>query len=101
MSDVKQCGQCGRPIPPGTLFGQCPDCLFRLAGCAPEKPVDGFQPKERRFGDYILNRQLGSGGMGIVYEAMQISLNRTVALKFIRDSLVASPDLLRRFTIEA
>ncbi len=56
---------------------------------------------DRHFGDYILGRQLGSGGMGIVYEARQVSLNRTVALKFIRDSQVASPVTLRRFTIEA
>jgi serine/threonine protein kinase len=57
--------------------------------------------KERRFGDYVLGRQLGSGGMGVVYEAHQTSLNRKVALKFIRDSQVASPALLRRFAIEA
>ena len=64
-------------------------------------PEDGFPRGERRFGDYILQRQIGSGGMGIVYEATQISLNRKVALKFIRDSQVASATLLRRFTIEA
>ena len=57
--------------------------------------------KERRFGDYVLGRQLGSGGMGVVYEAHQASLNRNVALKFIRDSQMASPTLLRRFAIEA
>jgi len=60
-----------------------------------------FKPQDRRFGDYILGAQLGSGGMGVVYEARQISLNRKVAIKFIRDSQVASPTLLRRFTIEA
>jgi serine/threonine protein kinase len=64
-------------------------------------PEDGFARGQRRFGDYILQRQIGSGGMGVVYEATQVSLNRKVALKFIRDSQIASATLLRRFTIEA
>ena len=38
----------------------------------------------RRFGDYVLLRVLGKGGMGLVFEARQISLNRTVALKMMR-----------------
>lgn len=38
----------------------------------------------RRFGDYMLLRVLGKGGMGLVFEARQISLNRIVALKMMR-----------------
>lgn len=45
---------------------------------------------------YEVRRLLGSGGMGIVFEAHQISLNRTVALKVIRsDSFASEPERLR------
>jgi WD40 repeat protein len=55
----------------------------------------------RYFGDYELIRELGRGGMGIVYRARQVSLNRPVALKMIRSAALASEDELRRFQNEA
>jgi eukaryotic-like serine/threonine-protein kinase len=55
----------------------------------------------RRFGDYELVRELGKGGMGVVYEARQVSLNRLVALKMIKDSEFASVDDRLRFQNEA
>lgn len=61
----------------------------------------GFNSTSRRFGDYVLGRQVGAGGMGVVYEARRLSDNRRVALKLIRDSHIASPTSLCRFTIEA
>ena len=55
----------------------------------------------RYFGDYELIREIGRGGMGIVYKARQISLNRSVALKMIRSAALATEDELRRFQNEA
>ena len=55
----------------------------------------------RYFGDYEPLRTLGEGGMGIVFEARQRSLNRIVALKMIRAGRFAGEDDLRRFRNEA
>jgi WD40 repeat protein/tRNA A-37 threonylcarbamoyl transferase component Bud32 len=73
---------------------------------APSEPTDenGVFPagtRVRYFGDYELIKELGRGGMGIVFKARQISLNRPVAIKMIRTAALASEDELRRFQNEA
>jgi tetratricopeptide (TPR) repeat protein len=75
------------------------------AGVAPLRGIlDSNCPRpfsRRIFGDYELVKELGHGGMGIVYKARQISLKRTVALKMILAGQLASPDDRRRFRAEA
>jgi serine/threonine protein kinase len=52
-------------------------------------------------GDFRLIREVGRGGMGIVYEAEQISLNRNVALKVLPFAATMDPRHLQRFRNEA
>ncbi|WP_146677778.1 serine/threonine-protein kinase [Pirellula sp. SH-Sr6A] len=54
-----------------------------------------------RFGDYVLEKVLGRGGMGVVYLATQSNLSRQVAVKMIRSGALASDDEVIRFYAEA
>ena len=53
------------------------------------------------FGDYKIVRELGRGGMGVVYEALQLPLNRRVALKMLPPELLPHPRAMARFQHEA
>jgi serine/threonine protein kinase len=54
-----------------------------------------------RLGDYRILREIGSGGMGVVYEAVRESLSSNVALKVMHPRFRADPTYLRRFHLEA
>lgn len=54
-----------------------------------------------RLGTYEIHCQIGAGGMGIVYEARDLRLNRRVAVKVLTSSIVADDDRIRRFQQEA
>src|SRR5262245_12868044 len=58
-------------------------------------------PAQQRLGDFEIVREVGRGGMGVVFEARQLSLNRKVALKVLSGGLGLSPRAVPRFHREA
>ncbi len=63
--------------------------------------LDLSDPAQRQFGDYKLVEKLGEGGMGVVYRAQQLGLDREVAIKVLSAGPWAAPDFVKRFRAEA
>src|SRR5664279_1912911 len=58
-------------------------------------------PAGTMIGHYRIVGKIGSGGMGVVYEAEELKLRRHVALKFLPEDIAGHPQALQRFRLEA
>src|SRR5262245_11428928 len=125
MVHATSCQQCGATTDTESLDGLCGRCLATVA-FTPESPEEleetlvaqtlasldktivldrSALPIESksasRFGDYELISEIARGGMGVVYKAHQLSLNRTVAVKMILNARFNNREFARRFRAEA
>jgi serine/threonine protein kinase len=90
-------------------LGRCLAGLEFVQAAAPHlsQPLDGVAPPDAggavagTLGDFRILREVGRGGMGVVYEAEQISLGRRVALKVLPFAATLDPRQLQRFHNEA
>ena len=64
-------------------------------------PLAEVIPSLGQLGDFRIIREIGRGGMGVVYEAEQVSLGRHVALKVLPQQALAGSSNLQRFRLEA
>lgn len=95
----RDCPSCGRRIPPDTTHKLCPTCM--LAGALGKSPAESSQPQLQKWGDFQFIEEIGRGGMGVVWRARQVSLDRDVALKMILKGGFATDNDRRRFQAEA
>jgi eukaryotic-like serine/threonine-protein kinase len=125
MPDGQTCPNCGASIPAESPAGQCAKCLLgsteenlsgegtNLAfsrkkrstilvvpeGAAPNRNIE--ESPQKGFGDFEFLTKGKEGGMGVVFRARQISLNRIVGLKMIRAGNLATDRDVQRFQTEA
>jgi serine/threonine-protein kinase len=103
MPAVAECTRCHTPLPENSRF--CFACGADQTGGATvtSGEVEGLQARLQRVveGKYELKRMVGKGGMGAVYLAQDLTLDREVAIKVLPPDISQDPQVVKRFQQEA
>jgi serine/threonine protein kinase len=96
-----QCRACDSPLPPEARF--CLSCGARVERTAPDSAIDPLlEALTKAIGfQYRIERLLGRGGMGAVYLAHELALDRDVAIKVLPPEHAGTPEVRERFRREA
>ncbi|RJO63089.1 MAG: serine/threonine protein kinase, partial [Myxococcales bacterium] len=93
-----ECPRCGHDYEPGIRY--CGECGYNLADAAPTDADDTYMGRVLG-GKYLVLKHLGDGGMGRVYAAEHLTLNKKVAVKILHKSLLRNETQVKRFQREA
>ncbi|MBM4319262.1 MAG: serine/threonine protein kinase, partial [Deltaproteobacteria bacterium] len=96
MAKTTICRNCGRGLEPSQNF--CGGCGASIM--ADTNPTDPYIGRLID-GKYLIEQLVGTGAMGVVYRAKQVSLNKKVAVKILRRSLLGDATVTLRFKQEA
>jgi len=108
MAEIEKCAECGGALVAAESGLSCPKCLL-AAGLMDSDPgsgavsADAPSPEDlsAHFPNLEILELIGQGGMGIVYKARQVSLDRIVALKILPSGIAIGPSFADRFAREA
>jgi eukaryotic-like serine/threonine-protein kinase len=95
VTNPKICPTCGASYSPDNLFCPLDSAPLRLSGDEAELIGSILA------GRYLISEQLGVGGMGTVYRAQDVRLQRRAAIKVLHAGLTRDPEALARFSREA
>ena len=93
------CGKCHREAPDGALF--CSFCGTTIRPATAEGEAADPLIGQTISGKYFVHQLLGRGGMGEVYKATHLTLDRPVVLKLLKKSFLSDPSIVQRFHREA
>lgn len=112
MATIAVCSKCGGSVASNDAGGICPRCLMGLGmrqsgdptisgpGHTPF-PIPHVEELVGKFPNLQIEHYIGHGGMGAVYQARQVALDRPVALKILSPRLGSDPTFTERFAREA